>query len=310
MGLDLAAWKVAAKAGEPPAELLHKQYTADSIKAEGDGKYSFTISTGAVDRDKDTVAVDGWSLDSYRRNPVVLFAHRYAEPPVGLAEAVLAKGGQLKARVKFAPADTYAFAETVRRLVDGGYLRATSVGFRALKWSFNEERGGVDFLEQELMEFSIVPVPANPEALIDAKSAGIDLAPLKDWAVRILDGVEPGLWLPKDVAARALKIASGEPVVVVPDPEPGEQKRGRTLSAANEGRIRSAKESLEAVLSSMPAEDDEEDDEPKGGATPVVKEPEPGEKAQPEPITAEQLSGLVTAALGAAVRRLQGRLED
>jgi hypothetical protein len=37
-------------------------------------------------------------------------------------------------------------------------------------------------LEQELLEFSAVPVPANGEALIEGRSAGIDIAPLLDWS--------------------------------------------------------------------------------------------------------------------------------
>ena len=36
-------------------------------------------------------------------------------------------------------------------LVKLGALRATSVGFRALKWTYNEERRGVDFEQQELL---------------------------------------------------------------------------------------------------------------------------------------------------------------
>ena len=55
-----------------------------------------------------------------------------------------------------------------------GFLSATSVGFRQLTWDFteDEERGaddwwpGIVFHTQELVEFSIVTVPANPEALI------------------------------------------------------------------------------------------------------------------------------------------------
>lgn len=280
--MDLATWKEAFRAGTAPADtVLFKQYSPDSIKAEGNDQYSFVISTGAVDRDKDTVAPDGWKLDRYRKNPVVLWAHDSRSLPIGKAETVLASGSALKARIKFAPTE---FAETVRRLVDGGFIRATSVGFIADKAKFNDERGGVDFESQELLEFSLVPVPSNPDALIDAKHAGIDVAPLKEWAVRILDGVEPGLWLPKDVAARALKIAGGEPatVTVAANPFTAEadakaiefhdaivafekaivaEKRGRTLSAANEGRIRSAKESLDAVLSSMPPEDDDDEDD-------------------------------------------------
>jgi phage head maturation protease len=34
-----------------------------------------------------------------------------------------------------------------------------------------EGRGGVRFLQQELLEVSIAPVPANPEALIEARAA-------------------------------------------------------------------------------------------------------------------------------------------
>jgi phage head maturation protease len=63
----------------------------------------------------------------------------------------------------------------VYRLARGGFLAATSVGFRPLKWEYttDKERGaddwfpGIDFEEQELVEFSIVTVPANPEALME-----------------------------------------------------------------------------------------------------------------------------------------------
>jgi hypothetical protein len=49
------------------------------------------------------------------------------------------------------------------------------VGFRPLEWDFTDdpERGaddwfpGIDFQQQELVELSVVTVPANPEALMD-----------------------------------------------------------------------------------------------------------------------------------------------
>jgi hypothetical protein len=56
-------------------------------------------------------------------------------------------------------------ADTVLRLLDGGFLRATSVGFRPIRQVRNTERGGTDYLQQELLEFSVVPVPANADAL-------------------------------------------------------------------------------------------------------------------------------------------------
>ena len=43
----------------------------------------FVISTDEVDRHGDIVSADGWRLDAFRRNPVVLWAHDYRFPVVG-----------------------------------------------------------------------------------------------------------------------------------------------------------------------------------------------------------------------------------
>ena len=64
-------------------------------------------------------------------------------------------------------------ANTVLQMIDGGFLRATSVGFRPLRFERNAQRGGNDFKEQELLEFSVVPVGANPQAVRALKSAGL-----------------------------------------------------------------------------------------------------------------------------------------
>lgn len=312
MSLDLAAWKAAAKTGEaPPPERLLKQYAPDQVKSEGDGKYSFVISTGAVDRDRDTIAVDGWKLDNFRKNPVVLLNHDRMGLPIAKAETVTASAGQLKARIVFAD---FPLAQTVRGLVDGGFMRATSVGFSALKWAFDEERGGVNFMEQELLEFSLVTVPANPEALLDAKHAGIDLAPLKGWAVRLLDQLEPGMWLPRDVAAKALANA-GDQTLDLDAIEAAKalaiaeiEKRGRTLSAANEDRIRNARGHLDEVLSSV----ETEDEDGKAPAAPgVVVRLAP---AVPKlPITRDEVEAAVQRAARktaqAAVNAARGRLD-
>lgn len=144
---------------------------------------SFIISTASVDRDNDTIAVAGWKLENYRKNPVVLWAHDYHSLPLGKAIDVTIEGDKLVATAEFAD---HEMANTVLRLIDGGFLKATSVGFRPSKYVLNEERRGVDFTEQDLLEFSIVPVPANPEALQISRSAGVDIEPLKGWAEGIL----------------------------------------------------------------------------------------------------------------------------
>jgi len=87
-------------------------------------------------------------------------------------------------------------------------LNATSVGFKPKEWVFNEDRKGVDFKTQELLEFSVVPVPSNPEALIEARSAGIDLGPYKEWAEQVLEDSDPGIWLPRDQVEEIVKLLS------------------------------------------------------------------------------------------------------
>ena len=132
--------------------------------------FTFTISTATPDRMNDSVAVDGWRLDAYKKNPLVLWSHDGSMLPVGRASAVWVQGNKLKATAEFAPADVNPFAERVRKMVERGFLNATSVGFAPIKFKFSEDKSrplGIDFLEQELLEFSIVSVPANPDALID-----------------------------------------------------------------------------------------------------------------------------------------------
>ena len=205
--------------GEPkPGDHIQKVLVGHKIKKEAD-QYTFTISSGSVDRDNDTISPGGWKLDNYRKNPVVLFGHQSGMPPIGKAVSVEVRSGALKADVIFAEPGTYALADTVRGLVDQDILRATSVGFIALKWTFDEARSGVDYLETELFEFSVVPVPSNPEALRESK--GVDLAPLVEWCEVILDTAKgPGLWVSKEVN-EARKIAAGDPVSV-PVPDAGE----------------------------------------------------------------------------------------
>jgi hypothetical protein len=46
---------------------------------------------------------------------------------------------------------------------------------------------GVDFSEIEMLEYSCCNIPANPDALVAAKSAGIDTNPLRKWAEEVID---------------------------------------------------------------------------------------------------------------------------
>ena len=180
----------------------------------------FCFSDGSVDRMNDTIAAAGWDLTDFSANPVALWAHDSSAPPIGGARNVGVEGDRLLGDIEFAPPETYAFADTIYRLVLGKFLRAVSVGFLPTRYAFVEndpERGfGIDFLEQALLEISVCPVPANPNALQEARRKGIDTRPLVEWAERTLDG-DGKATLPRAELER-LRRAAKEPTMTRPTP--------------------------------------------------------------------------------------------
>lgn len=237
--IDAAAFKRLASEGLPDASelVLCKSGPGDAepaSDADGAGNIlTFTISTADVDREGDTIAVDGWELENFRRGGAVLWAHLWDQPPIATPLRTWIDGGKLKSTAKFTPADLNPFGHMIGQLAASGFSRATSVGFRPRKWTENRERGGffpTDFLEQELTEWSVVNVPANPEALMDARGLGISLAPMKDFASKLLDGgSELGPYLTRAVVEdlyrigddrKAVTVDLGAPAKVT-EPQPG-----------------------------------------------------------------------------------------
>lgn len=164
-------------------EIIRKALQVE-VKDVGSRVLELIGSNEGIDRDGELIKAAGWQLDNYRKNPVVLWAHDYHQPPIGKAVGVDIKDGHLLFRVEFAPAEAYPFADTIYRLYKGGFLSATSVGFIPIETEDGETLESVDgkeisikpsrtFIKQELLELSAVPVPSNPEALIQARAQGI-----------------------------------------------------------------------------------------------------------------------------------------
>ena len=138
----------------------------------GEQQMSFVVSNDDVDRHGDVISLQGWRLQSYLKNPVFLWAHDYTRPAIGRTRELWAEGNNLMARVEFAPTD---FAREVADLYRNGYQRGVSVGFRPIRYELRRDADtgkalGVRFLEQELLEISAAPVPANQGALRKALS--------------------------------------------------------------------------------------------------------------------------------------------
>lgn len=127
----------------------------------------FICSTETIDS-YDSVIRQRWRTERYMRNPVVLFAHDSRELPIGQATNVRVEKNQLVATLRIASAEANPKAEYVWRSIVEGSLRGLSVGFYPNKVT-EEEIDGRSILvldDNELLELSIVPIPANPETLV------------------------------------------------------------------------------------------------------------------------------------------------
>ena len=152
----------------------------DRAKAEETRTVEFVISDESRDRHGTVIPVSAWKIKNYNKNGIVGYQHEvyggWGEPNpdliLGRGEAFV-EDGKLIGRVTFEPAEINPLAEKIFQKVLHGTLKATSVGFREVthgKWGEGEEavngkRATYYFGEVELLEFSIVNIPSNPNAL-------------------------------------------------------------------------------------------------------------------------------------------------
>lgn len=149
-------------------KVIHKDQPIRGYIPSVDGrKVRYVFSTADYDRENDRL-LGPWDLAGFRASPVILFGHDYRSTPIGRCPSVSWDGESLSGIVEFAPADISPAAEEVFQLVKAGFLRACSVGFRPLDPPKTNQKGGNDYGRVELLEVSLVPVPAQPAALAKA----------------------------------------------------------------------------------------------------------------------------------------------
>lgn len=141
----------------------------------------FVASSEIVDSYGDIIRTSGWDLSRFKDNPVLLWGHQSRELPIGTASAWVDEGRkQLLADATFMTAAENEWADQVWRVIEAGALRAVSVGFlptvepNILRDEKNQWITGFEFVGQQLLELSVVSVPANPEALALARSVASD----------------------------------------------------------------------------------------------------------------------------------------
>lgn len=134
---------------------------------EDAGPLRFVAATEGLKGDMWDLKMSGADLSRFESNGVVLWAHDYwTQPPIGKATASV-DGKQLMADIEFDLDDPLAAA--VDRKYRKGFLNAVSIGFDFAYEAVNE--AGV-VSEWELLEISAVPVPMDPDALLERQRSG------------------------------------------------------------------------------------------------------------------------------------------
>lgn len=137
---------------------------------------TFVASDDSVDSAGTVLNQDNWDLRRFNANGIIGYQHKVygGWDDTDNPDNVIGKGvayvedKKLMVDITFEPADINPLAEKIYQKIMFGSLRAVSVGFLPVgRGKFGE---GADaetyyFAGQELLEVSVVNIPANPNAL-------------------------------------------------------------------------------------------------------------------------------------------------
>lgn len=169
---------------------LYLKGLAEDIN-EKDGTLAVAVaSDDSIDRDGEIVDPAGIDTKNFERNPVLLYAHDYRSDPIGKVLQITKEGNRMLFKPQFA-VDINPKAKMYFEMFKAGILNAFSIGFIPKRWEDRKNADGSSnrvFLETELLEISAVPVPANPQALVLARS--FKMADGKEIDKDILDDME------------------------------------------------------------------------------------------------------------------------
>lgn len=173
------------------AEKVRREFVATDVSVDTDERtVTATITTSAVDRYGEVVISGGADLENYLKNPIVLWVHDSYNLPIGRAIWLKKTRNKIMAKIQFVAKEINEFAEQVYQMYKEGFLKAFSIGFRPdfkkmrpptpeeieklPEWSAASKI----YFKWELLEFSAVPIPANPQALAKAvKNHEIEASP-------------------------------------------------------------------------------------------------------------------------------------
>ena len=235
--------------------------TPASVDLDEDSRTDVSlVSTASVDRDREVILPKGLDWSQFRRNMIVPFAHTYNALPIGRALWVRrnksdksAKDGWLAKTLYIEKPPEWTtdwFPDAVWWMVLNRVILGKSIGFLPISGGPPKEEdlkrrpefAGVRWIVDKaiVLEYSIAPVPSNPDALVTevgkCQRAGFP------WPTKVLDGL--GLILPE-------KVPTFE--TFMDDEEPGRTDEEDVASRLPklQGRCRTVKEVQDAKRRSL-----------------------------------------------------------
>lgn len=155
------------------------------------------ISRETPDRSRDIVRAKGAVLDNHQKNPVVCVAHNrnvicgLAEDRLGAYTVKAAPDGLGWDAETFFSQNTDVGEQTFR-LVESKVFRGASIGFLPVAGKVTKSHfGGADYQQWELIEYSHLPIPDNPDCLVLAVEKGFGGKPLVPELMDILRPLVP-----------------------------------------------------------------------------------------------------------------------
>jgi HK97 family phage prohead protease len=128
--------------------------------------YTFVVSTPEVDRYGTIIVPSGIDYQAYLNNPIVLAQHDSDKWPIGRCLGFAMNGENLEATIQIECITEEG--KKLNKLINAGFVKAVSVGIIPNEYEDKTIDGQkvTVYTKSELVEFSVVSVPANRQALL------------------------------------------------------------------------------------------------------------------------------------------------
>lgn len=231
---------------------VQKLYNIDLTSVDEDNRQiTFCFSDNQPDRQGEIVDQSTWDVKNYEQNPVILWGHDPSDNENVLGQATdiqLNQGGKSFITAQFDDAATNPKADMIFRQLIKRTLRTVSAGFISHTLEWQDDTAVLK--DNELLEVSVVAIPANPRAI--ARS-------FKDGSLSRKDAA----WLLDSMKKEAVELEKELAQPEVHDKEENVDELKTQVSALTDAMTKMA-ETLNSTVTELRALKDAQADHTKG----------------------------------------------